>query len=510
MIRHSGMLARIFGLDLRSLGLFRVCLGLLILVDLAWRASDLEAHYTDLGILPRYAVADHLWRPLRFSFHFAVDGHAAVGALFLLQALIAVLFVLGFHTRLVTVLCWLLLVSLQNRNTLILNAGDTLFRLLLFWGMFLPLGARFSLDARRARTVNEHTSIVSAATVAYTLQICVVYWFSAALKTGPSWTDGTALFYVLNLDLLVKPAGLALRAVGALHAPLTHVVLHWQRLGPCLLFMPIYTHVFRLIAVSGFLCFHLGIYLMLDIGLFAPVCMVAWLPIIPGRLWEWAGARGHVEHVEHPGHDRRATPGTDTTAAGQHPAASRQRRLLLRRLQAAVVVGVLAYVAAWNIRTLDFARFAPYFPPQLNVVADLLRIDQKWNMFAPNPSRTDGWFVVPAILVNGDQVDLFTGGPLSWEKPPMVSDTIPNRRWGKYLERISTSKYEHRRAHYAAYLTHQWNTGHGPDRQLHAFDIYFVGERTLRTGPGQPQPQRLWTVGADPLAPRSWEPIEVR
>ena len=43
----------LFGADLRSLAAFRVVLASLVLVDLATRATDFYAHYTDTGILPR-------------------------------------------------------------------------------------------------------------------------------------------------------------------------------------------------------------------------------------------------------------------------------------------------------------------------------------------------------------------------------------------------------------------------------------------------------------------------
>ena len=43
----------LFGVDLRSLALFRIAVALVLLADLAIRATDLVAHYTDAGVLPR-------------------------------------------------------------------------------------------------------------------------------------------------------------------------------------------------------------------------------------------------------------------------------------------------------------------------------------------------------------------------------------------------------------------------------------------------------------------------
>ena len=49
-------LEELFGVDLRSLGLLRVAIALVILLDLMQRSRHLVAHYTDFGVLPRAAL----------------------------------------------------------------------------------------------------------------------------------------------------------------------------------------------------------------------------------------------------------------------------------------------------------------------------------------------------------------------------------------------------------------------------------------------------------------------
>ena len=46
----AGVLQRSFGLDYRSLALYRIMLGLVIMGDLADRAHDLHNFYTDAGV----------------------------------------------------------------------------------------------------------------------------------------------------------------------------------------------------------------------------------------------------------------------------------------------------------------------------------------------------------------------------------------------------------------------------------------------------------------------------
>ncbi len=65
----SRYLERAYGLDLRSLALFRIGLAALILGDLIWRARDLRAFYTDFGVLPRavllHRFADRIHAAIR-------------------------------------------------------------------------------------------------------------------------------------------------------------------------------------------------------------------------------------------------------------------------------------------------------------------------------------------------------------------------------------------------------------------------------------------------------------
>ena len=59
----------LFGIDFRSLALFRMGLALLIISDLINRGSDLKAHYTDWGLLTRSVLLEKFWKPWNFSIH---------------------------------------------------------------------------------------------------------------------------------------------------------------------------------------------------------------------------------------------------------------------------------------------------------------------------------------------------------------------------------------------------------------------------------------------------------
>lgn len=283
----TALLERLFSIDTRSLTLFRVGLALLLLADLVTRAPSLEAFYTDLGVMPRSFVIDNLQDVWSFSLHLASGRLYFQAFLFVCAGLAALLLLVGWKTRLMTFLSWVLLVSLHVRNPEVLSSGDILLRVLLFWGLFLPLGLHWSVD--RARATNEQdipARVLSVATAAVLLQAAFVYLFTWLLKTGGPWRDGSAVRLALNWDQGTTWLG---RALLELPPPLlslmTHGVVGFELLGPLLLFMPIFTARVRLMILPLFALMHLTFGTAMILGTFPFVSIVSLIPFLPTRFW---------------------------------------------------------------------------------------------------------------------------------------------------------------------------------------------------------------------------------
>lgn len=69
-----------------------------------------------------------------------------------IQVLVAVLFTVGYKTRMMTVISWYLYLSLTLRNTWLNFILDRYFHYLLFYAMFLPCGDCWSVDASAQKT----------------------------------------------------------------------------------------------------------------------------------------------------------------------------------------------------------------------------------------------------------------------------------------------------------------------------------------------------------------------
>ena len=475
-----------FSIDLRSLAALRVALGVLLLADLYIRAQDLSAHYTDWGVLPRDVLIPHLSDPLPFSVHLVSGSAFGQAIIFLLAGVFALALLLGFRTPLVTAVSWLLLLSVQARNPRVLHDSDVLLRLLLFWGMFVPLGARYSLDSLIGRSGADQaplpTSVRSVGTAALLLQVCLVYWCTAAFKSWEVWWDeGSAVYYALSIDQVVTPFGLWMLGFPDLLAVLSRAVIVLEFLGPCLVFVPFCTPWLRIGVVGAFFCFHFGLTLCISIGLFPYISMVSWLVFVPSLVWERGGS---LPSFRRKPVVNRARDGLSRLSHAQDDAPPTPQPLRSSRLSQVLAAVFLVYVVLWNLRGLEAT--SPYvrqiFPASAALVGYLLRLDQYWNMFSPYPLKNDGWFVMPGTLQDGSQVDLWTGERVvSWEKPVSISALYPNDRWWKFMENIYPGQREREAAldAYARYLCRDWNTRHSGQEQLETFQVFFMQETTL-------------------------------
>ena len=450
----------VFALDLRALAALRIAVAVLLIADLALRVRDLRAHYTDAGVLPR-AAAGAFDSAYHLSLYRADGSPAWVGLLFATALLFAVALLLGWHTRVVTVASWLLLISLHNRNPHLLNGGDTLLRMLLFWGMFLPLGRRWSLDRGRAREpAASATAVFGGPTIAYVLQIAMIYAFSARLKTGTDWWNGSALFYAFSLDSYTTSTGRWLLQFPTLLAAGSYATLLVEWVAPVLLLVPVFFVVSRTVALLALASLHLAVAVTLRLGLFPWVDLAALLALVPSALWDRLDARASSNVAPAP-----AASMTDFSPATN-----------------VITLALVVYVALWNVQSLPHPPLAIGSP--WRELTGVLRLDQSWRLFASRPARDDGWFVVPGVLEDGTAVDVYDHreAPVTWTRPPSLADTYPNMRWRKYLTWLRRPKHCSYRRHYAHYLCRLWNEAPPSGRMLRSLTLYFMLERTGPAG----------------------------
>jgi len=108
-----------------------------------------------------------------------------------------------------------------------------------------------------------------------------------------------------------------------------------------------------------------------------------------------------------------------------------------------------------------------------------LRLDQKWNMFAPYPTVEDGYYVIPGVLRDGTGVNVYTGDTnVNYEKPKNMAWVYKDQRWQKYMMNIWLKDFDEYRLGYGQYLCRSWNNTNSFDKQLMNFKIIYMLEIT--------------------------------
>jgi len=441
-----GVLRRRFAVDPRALTAFRMSLGLCLVVDVVTRLTELTAFYTDGGVLPRSVLRLLYPTVAPFSLLNVSDAGWVQFGLFALTALAGVALLLGYRVRLAAALSLVLLVSIHIRNPFVLNAGDTLFRRLLFWSLLLPLAGRSSRSADRSAV----TPVATAATVGALLQVVAVYATNAFVKLrGEQWHRGTAVRYVFELDHITIGLGDALGGWPLLLTGLNYLWLAMLVGSPLLILS---TGRRRTVLTVAFIGAHLSMAATLRLGVFPLVCISGLLLFLPAGAWNgverlvpgtgrstwWRWSRRAVPEI---------SPAVDTVTRG---------------------IAILAVVALLTVNAvaMGFVDAPAGTPDRIE--------DRNWNMFAPAPSGQTWWYVAPATLESGDRIDALAGGPVDSARPDDTASRFPGMRWKKFLG--DARRRPRLRRSLATYLCSRWNRTH--DDEMEQVTLTIMTERT--------------------------------
>ncbi len=209
--------------------------------------------------------------------------HAPLAACLLL-VVTSLTTMVGFRTRLSSIVAVLCLISLQRTNSTIFNSGDLLLRQVGIAVALAPVGVLWSFDASRARRRGQALDTLRApfAMRLLQLELALGYALSAWAKLrGDTWHEGTALAFALRIEDLERFAApewlfeqsvlLNLVTWGALAFEASFLFLVWDRRR-------------RLWVLAAGALFHLGIDLTLDIGFFSIAIWLAYLAFLPAEV----------------------------------------------------------------------------------------------------------------------------------------------------------------------------------------------------------------------------------
>ena len=303
---RSHLVRTYFSFDPRTLGLFRICLGATLLLDLFFRSKVYEHFYSNDGLLPNHTL---LWAPPAprlFSLFFTLSTptEAAVGMA--ICGLVFTSLLVGYRTKLSQIASFICLVSLNTRVSPLENGGDMVMNILTTFTMFLPLGKRFSIDSvaasMRRRVEHQPSDLfdraamrvpvertVSIVVFALILQLTLIYFFNVVHKTGETWHDGSAVHLTLQQDRIITTFGVWLRenAPYEIIRALTYFTIVVESLGALLVispFFPAWTRGFAIALMPGL---HMGFAACVNLGPFSYAMALFFMLMWHEKHWAW-------------------------------------------------------------------------------------------------------------------------------------------------------------------------------------------------------------------------------
>jgi predicted DCC family thiol-disulfide oxidoreductase YuxK len=222
----------------------RIVFGAVLFLSVADIAPVLFTFLSDDGVMPRHALLNGLVRGDRFSLFWAVGPKWLLTTLYGVTLLSLASFSVGYLTKVSNLVAFVLVCGLHERDLMAFDGADNVIRVMLFWMLFMPAGARYSVDAVLAGSRGEAVRETGPALPIRLgqLQIAWVYANTIMHKwPGPRWHDGSALHTALGLEhLFTRPLGKLLFGMPWFTNLGTHFAIVAERAFLPLIFLPVF------------------------------------------------------------------------------------------------------------------------------------------------------------------------------------------------------------------------------------------------------------------------------
>ena len=264
-------------IDVRQLALLRIGIGSLIVVYLIQLMPLFRVHFAPEGWLGSIRDLD-LYHAGSWSILFSTGTESQAWGFFGVVLFCAAGFTIGLLTRFSGFAAFVGLVSLWNRNPLLMDGDDAILRVMLFYLLLSPCGNAFSLDNLLRRRTQQ---VAIWPLRMMQIQLALVYFISGWVKFhSPEWLEGTVLQTVL-----IHPEYSRWNWSDSMHNPIflkglevvSDIVMWWEILFPVL----ISCRFTRNAAIATGLAFHGGLLVFMHLRLFSVIMLVlyiAWLP----------------------------------------------------------------------------------------------------------------------------------------------------------------------------------------------------------------------------------------
>lgn len=418
---NLGLAGWVGRVDSRPLSLFRIAFGVLLLKNALYLIPVAHLFYSDDGLVPR---AQFWAEPAQvglgqFSFLNGIGASWGAVLFFSVWAMVALALLVGYHTRLMAVLNYVIWLSVLHRNPLSLHAPDHVLLLLSFWILFLPLDHHYTIQhwfawrrqqqpSDRANPGYANKNLVRT-TYAFPvrviqIQIALIYFFTSYTKwQGLYWRTGEALFYTFQQQSFLSLIGLWLSATAPLwlYHLLTWATLLIEASFPLLVFLPVGQPWAKAVGLTLAALLHLGIAITMAIPDFSLVMGISYLLFFEPEWVRWL--EGQVRRRL-----RLPPPGPTGPLAPPQPG---WPQVISQGILAGILL-LLLTAALWGGSTRIAATTGEVSraePPLLAAINQQLHLASPWSMFAYRQRPRSGWLVIEGEFAAGGRQLLYTG-----------------------------------------------------------------------------------------------------
>ncbi|MBX7226473.1 MAG: HTTM domain-containing protein [Chitinophagales bacterium] len=406
----------VFGLDLRSLGMFRVFLGMALCWNhIIYKLVNFSDIYAPSKGLLGNGFMELAPKGYPFSWLQFIHSDIAMLIVFMLTPMVYLLFSLGYKPQLTSLLSLIFFGGISMRYFPIRSGWDYYFYVLIALSIFLPVGHYFScFKSKNAPKSAENRSGWAWLMI---VQIGIIYTFAGLSKFGNLWQEGKALWY-LCMDTTINTSlgeRFAMRSPEWVLKLFTYLTKYWEILFLPLLFLPYKNQNIRMFLSCSIVLFHFVVNLFTDVGHFKWAGLCAAILLMPSIFWEKMGwYRKFIPKWE------RGSDVKDWLRNIEIPP------IAGTILCAYIFLGMISENITHNIWERNFY-FKQSKERQRNPLSAMFPwnswlFKQAWSMYSPNPNYELGKLTIEGLKEDGQLVDLITGRSIDTLQPRLTKD----------------------------------------------------------------------------------------
>lgn len=390
---------KIYGLDIRSLLLFRFSLGMLLFYNLIiYKFLSFKSVYSPITGIMGNDFLIHLSNkdPLSWIKYIHTDFMLCI--IFLLAAVCYLLFAFSIKPFFSALFSYILFSAINLRFYPVRAGWDFYIDVLLFLSIFLSLFKKKHIIKFELRTKFSFLII---------FQIGIIYLLAAISKDGITWKNGTAISYILaDRQINTHFANGVLKVFPSIVVKLfTYLTLIWEFLIIFCLFIPYKNKSFRLAVSISILIFHWTINLFADVGHFKYVTTCTAILLLPDIFWNKIPLKNKIDNFANSFYNKDHINSFSAKIETQKMF-NVFSNLLFYYLLSSIIFNNILFILKKNKivevnSPTNISNITSYIYPKKSFF-----FNQNWAMYSPNPMSDLGVIKIEGKLNSGEFINI--------------------------------------------------------------------------------------------------------